>query len=160
MHIGEVAARTGVSVQALRYYERRGLLEPPARRPSGYREFAPSVVRRVRAIKWAQGLGFRLGEIRELVRLGLDHMLGPPALARAKLEAKVREIDEEVRRLKAMRASLRALAACRCDGECPILARALGDPDAMGRSRGADHGGAGWRTPRKTKRPWPAGTKP
>lgn len=157
MRIGEVAARAGVSVQALRYYERRGLLDPPLRRPSGYREYAPGVVRRVRAIKWAQGLGFRLREIRELVRLGIEHMKGPPAAAQVKIEAKIREIDEEVRRLKAMRASLRALAACRCDGDCPILVRALADPESR---RGADRGGRARAGPRPTGRSRLAGARP
>jgi len=69
IRIGEVAARAGVNVQTLRYYERRGLLKPPARRPSGYREYSPDAVRVVRFIKRAQQLGFTLDETGELLRL-------------------------------------------------------------------------------------------
>ena len=60
---GELAERAGVNVQTLRYYERRGLLAAPARRPSGQREYPEDAVALLRAIKAAQRLGFTLAEI-------------------------------------------------------------------------------------------------
>jgi hypothetical protein len=57
LRVGEVAARAGVHRETLRYYERRGLIAPPPRRSSGYRQYPPETVERVRLIKWAQGLG-------------------------------------------------------------------------------------------------------
>jgi DNA-binding transcriptional MerR regulator len=72
LRIGEVAGRAGVNVQTLRFYERRGLLPEPPRRASGYREYAPESVRRVRFIKRAQELGFTLAEVEELLRLRED----------------------------------------------------------------------------------------
>lgn len=69
LRTGEVAAKAGVNVQALRYYERRGLLEEPERRASGYREYSPDAVRLIRFIKRAQELGFTLNEIEDLLRL-------------------------------------------------------------------------------------------
>jgi len=69
LKIGEVAQRGGVSLQAIRYYEREGLLPEPPRLASGYRLFPDTAVRRVHFIKRAQELGFSLAEIRELLSL-------------------------------------------------------------------------------------------
>ncbi len=66
---GEVAARAGVNIQTLRYYERRGLIQEPTRRASGYREYPQDAVRVIRFIKRAQDLGFTLTEIEELLRM-------------------------------------------------------------------------------------------
>ncbi|HUI36669.1 MAG TPA: MerR family transcriptional regulator [Gaiellaceae bacterium] len=63
MRIGELARRAGVNVETLRYYERRGLLEEPARGPNGHREYNEETVRFVKAVKEAQSLGFTLSEI-------------------------------------------------------------------------------------------------
>lgn len=65
---GEVAARAGVNIQTLRYYERRGIIQEPTRRASGYREYPQDAVRVIRFINWAQDLGFTLTEIEELLR--------------------------------------------------------------------------------------------
>jgi DNA-binding transcriptional MerR regulator len=129
MRIGELAAKTGVSVQAVRYYERRGLLERPARRPSGYREYSPSAVRRVRAIKWAQSLGFRLGQMPDLLGIAQTHVRGRRERVNALVSTKLIELDATLRDLTSMRKALLAVAACECDGNCPILEKAL-DPSA------------------------------
>jgi DNA-binding transcriptional MerR regulator len=125
MRIGELSAQAGVSQQTLRYYERRGLLPRAARRPSGYREYSSSAVRRVRAIKWAQGLGFRLGEVPDLIGIAGAHLQRRPARVRTLVRSKLREVDNALRELQSMRNALLALAACRCDGECPIVEKAL-----------------------------------
>lgn len=69
LRTGELADRAGVNVQTLRYYERRGLLAAPARRPSGQREYPEDTVRLLRTIKAVQRLGFTLAEIEELLTL-------------------------------------------------------------------------------------------
>lgn len=124
LRIGEVAAGAGVNVQTLRYYERLGLLKPPARRPSGYREYSPEAVRIVRFIKRAQELGFTLTEIEELLRLREDRRASR-AQARAAASAKIADIDRKTRSLRAMRRALQVLVdSCRREGstrECPIL---------------------------------------
>lgn len=74
LRTGELAERAGVNVQTLRYYERRGLLAAPVRRPSGQREYSEDAVRLLRTIKAVQRLGFTLAEIEEL--------LAPPGCAR------------------------------------------------------------------------------
>jgi Hg(II)-responsive transcriptional regulator len=124
MRIGEVAAQAGVNVQTLRYYERRGLLEEPERRPSGYRVYAPEAVRLVRFIKKAQDLGFTLREVQALLRLRENRPRNRTRV-RELAEAKIRDIDEKTRRLRAIRKALTVLTeSCACRGsalECPIL---------------------------------------
>jgi DNA-binding transcriptional MerR regulator len=126
MLIGELAAKAGVSVQAVRYYERRGLLARPARRPSGYREYSPSTVRRLRAVKWAQSLGFGLGQMPDLLGIAQSHVRRRQARVKALVSMKLREVDATLRDLTSMRKALLALAACQCDGDCPILETELG----------------------------------
>jgi Hg(II)-responsive transcriptional regulator len=124
MRIGEVAARAGVNVQTLRYYERRGLLKEPDRRPSGYREYPPETVQIVRFVKRAQELGFTLGEIQALLRLRSDRR-ARCADVRARARAKLADIEGRIETLRAMKRALEVLlATCRSDRsvrECPIL---------------------------------------
>jgi len=107
--------------ETLRYYERRGLIPAPARRPSGYRAYPTETVERVRLIKWAQGLGFTLRETAELSRIPRDHVRGRAAQVRTRAGAKIREIGEKIARLQAMQRRLEAIARCRCDGRCPLI---------------------------------------
>src|SRR5437879_12487138 len=67
--IGHLAKETGVNLETVRYYERRGLLPKPPRSASGYRLFPAEAARRLRFIRRAQELGFSLREIRELLAL-------------------------------------------------------------------------------------------
>ena len=69
MRTSELADRVGVNVQTLRYYERRGLLSPPRRSQSGYRDYPDSTVGTLRFVRRAQQLGFTLDEVAELVDL-------------------------------------------------------------------------------------------
>lgn len=124
LRTAEVARQAGVNVETLRFYERKGILREPPRRASGYREYPPETVDRVRFIKRAQELGFSLKEIGELLSLrevsGAD--AGP---VRRLAEAKVAEIDHKIRDLEAMKQSLTDLL-CACDGRrsiasCPII---------------------------------------
>jgi DNA-binding transcriptional MerR regulator len=65
--IGEVARRSGFTVKALRFYDRRGLLPPYGRRPSGYRLYSESDIQRLEFIRQAKILGLTLNAIRDLV---------------------------------------------------------------------------------------------
>jgi len=64
---GQLAQRVGVNLETLRFYEKEGLLSPPSRTASGYRQFAESAVDRLDFVRRAKGLGFSLAEIRELL---------------------------------------------------------------------------------------------
>ncbi|SRR5712692_2739511 len=130
MKIGQVATRAGVNIDTLRYYERRGLLAEPERRPSGYRDYPDETVPIVRFIKRAQDLGFTLNEIEELVSLRDGGNGKRRSEVRALAEAKMRDIDQKLARLQAMRSALSGLIeSCACAGgrpDCPIL-EALND---------------------------------
>jgi len=124
LKIGELARAADVGVETIRYYERRGLLAQPPRRTSGYRQYPPQAVRRVRFIRRAQALGFTLKEIEDLLALRVDDersCADVRALARAKLE----DIERRVAELQQMgRALERVARRCRGRGptsECPIL---------------------------------------
>jgi MerR family mercuric resistance operon transcriptional regulator len=127
--IGELARRAGVNVQTVRYYERRGLLDEPERRDSGYRVYHTSVLQRLRFIRRAQELGFTLGEIGELLQLRLEHTTTAGAV-KQRAERKIAEIDGKLRDLTRIRNALTHLAG-RCHGgrgptgDCPLL-EALG----------------------------------
>lgn len=95
MKTGQVARQSGVNIQTLRYYERRGLLQAPPRRPSGYREYTSSAVGVVRFVKRAQELGFSLDEVESLLDLAAggpsncDTARGLASLKLAELERKI-----------------------------------------------------------------------
>jgi DNA-binding transcriptional MerR regulator len=127
LRVGLVAARAEVHRETLRYYERRRLIPPPPRRLSGYRAYPIETVERVRLIKWAQGLGFSFREIGDLARIPRDHVHGHAKGVRARASSKIHEIEEQIGRLRAMRRHLRTIARCQCNGNCPIVARALSE---------------------------------
>jgi len=135
MRIGKVAAQAGVSVQTLRYYERRGLVEGPERTPSGLRSYPEDAVRRVRFIKRAQELGFSLAEIVELLSLRDDTSASCGEVLAA-TEAKIEAIDRKLRDLRRMKRALALLAStCTKQGssrQCPIL-ETLDGPSRRGR---------------------------
>ena len=130
LRIGEVASRTAVSVEALRYYEQRGLLRTAARRANGYREYPADAPKLVRFIKRAQTLGFSIAEIADLVRLRERAWSGDaPRQLREAAASKVREIDRRVRQLNALRGALSELIDA-CDTVCPVCASEVNDATA------------------------------
>ncbi|MGH9362147.1 MAG: MerR family DNA-binding protein [Thermoanaerobaculia bacterium] len=122
--IGQVAKRTGIGVEAIRFYEQRHLLERPRRRLSGYREYTPEVIERLRFIRRAQELGFSLKEIAELLSLDTDPDTSC-AEVRHLAETKLSEIEGKIADLKRMRRALgQVVRSCRGEGPasgCPIL---------------------------------------
>lgn len=125
MRIGELAERAGVNVQTVRYYERRGLLDDPRTRGSGYREYSDVTLERLRFIKRAQQLGFTLGEIGELLELRLTP--GTTAAdVKSRAESKIEEVEDKIRDLEQIRHALTHLAG-QCHGgkgptgDCPLL---------------------------------------
>ncbi|WP_349497496.1 MerR family transcriptional regulator [Crossiella sp. CA-258035] len=113
MRTGELAQQAGVNPQTLRYYERRGLLAPPARSTSGYREYPAEALLRLRFIKRAQALGFTLDETEEMLHLADG---GPTSCdaARTLAAARLADIEDRVTDLIRMRNSLSELVD-RCD---------------------------------------------
>ncbi|MFE3056288.1 MerR family transcriptional regulator [Nocardia sp. NPDC059239] len=113
MRSSEVAARAGVNVQTLRYYERRGLLAEPPRSAGGYRAYPADAVATVRFVKRAQDHGFSLGEVEVLLQLAAG---GPEDCdtARELAESRMALLAERIADLQRMRRSLAELVAT-CD---------------------------------------------
>ncbi|HEY7290213.1 MAG TPA: heavy metal-responsive transcriptional regulator [Vicinamibacterales bacterium] len=129
MWTSQAARQAGVNAQTLRYYERRGLLPKTARRGSGYREYSSDAIRVVRFIKRAQGLGFSLEEIADLVRLR-EARARDRSRIRAVARAKIAEIDRKIAHLASMREALNMLVgSCEAgrSANCPIIEALDGD---------------------------------
>ena len=122
--IGDVADRTSIGVETIRFYERRGLLTEPARNPSGYRQYQEEDITRLLFIKRAKDLGFTLNDIKELLSLRLDPVASCPEVQRL-AEAKIGDIEAKIRSLQSMKKALvKLMAACQGRGEmssCPVL---------------------------------------
>ncbi len=122
--IGQVAKHSGLGLETLRFYERKGLIEEPPRTDSGYRQYPEDVVGRIRFIKRAKELGFSLKEISELLSLRVDPGT-TCADVRKQTELKLTDVEEKIRALRRIKTALKKLAAS-CVGtgptsECPIL---------------------------------------
>jgi DNA-binding transcriptional MerR regulator len=115
--IGEVATRSGVAIETLRFYEKSGLLEPAGRTQSGYRLYDGSVFERLSFIKKAQSVGFRLDEI---VRIIDESAAGkrPCKDVRRLAAQKLAELEQRIRDLQRYRRELKeTLAAWEREGE-------------------------------------------
>ncbi|HKG21703.1 MAG TPA: heavy metal-responsive transcriptional regulator [Blastocatellia bacterium] len=120
MRIGQLAKETGVTVQAIRFYERRGLLKNPARLGSGYRSYSADAVQRIRFIKRSQELGYTLVEIARLLEIK-ETLPQDTARARSIIEIKIRDIGDRIRDLQHMRDELTRIAlACGCGDARPV----------------------------------------
>ena len=132
--IGQVAAMAEVNIQTIRYYERRGLVATPRRTGSGYRQYAPDAVSRLRFIRHAQELGFSLQEIGELLSLRVRNSSACETVA-WKTRQKINLVQQRIADLQRMQRTLEGLAsACtarRPTEDCPILAALEdhGDPE-------------------------------
>jgi Hg(II)-responsive transcriptional regulator len=129
MQIGELAKRAEVPVETVRYYERRGLMAAPNRRPSGYRSYEAEDLRRLRFIRRGKALGFTLDEIRELLRLSRSDDADRGEV-RALAQRRLSDVEQKLRELQSVRDVLAELVQV-CNGHgpvagCPIIERVLG----------------------------------
>ena len=123
MNIGEAASLSGLPAKTIRYYEDVGLVAPPARRDSGYRDYGERDVHMLRFLARARRLGFTVEECRQLLALYRDRSRASADVKRL-TEERIAAIDDKIRQLQVMRAALADLAE-RCHGDdrpdCPIL---------------------------------------
>jgi MerR family mercuric resistance operon transcriptional regulator len=135
MTIGKLAAAEGVSVETVRFYQRRGLLAEPQRHGSGYREYSEDDWARLKYSRRARALGFTVGEIAEL--------LGPAAAQSSReiaaaAQAKLAAIDDQLRDLIRLRCRLRQLVhVCEHgdDAHCVALSLPAGYDGTLGDER-------------------------
>jgi len=123
MTIGRLAKQAGVNIDTIRYYERNGLIPEPARRLSGYRQYGPTDVARLRFILRAKDLGFTLAEIGELLSLSADRNVKG---VKRRAEGRLEQVEHKIKELQRVRRGLRTLIqACPGHGDlerCPIIA--------------------------------------
>jgi MerR family transcriptional regulator, mercuric resistance operon regulatory protein len=121
--IGVLAKRTGCKIETIRYYEKIGLLPPPARSGAGHRIFDADQLRRLRFVRRARGLGFALDEVRALLRLA-DGPQRSCAQARGITEGHLADVRARIADLKAMERVLSDTVRLCADGTkptCPII---------------------------------------
>jgi DNA-binding transcriptional MerR regulator len=117
--VSALADRVGLSPDAVRYYERLGLLPSPERSAAGYRLYDHAAVKRLRFIKGAQRVGLRLREIGELLEV-VDRGQCPCGHTETLLGQRLAEVDQELARLGALRAELVRLLAQRPEQACSV----------------------------------------
>jgi len=128
LHIGEVARRTGLTADAIRFYEREHLLQRPARTHGGFRLFSPEDIERVRFIRKVQELGFTLAEVKELLVLR-DESVEACSQVRAVLEQKLAKVQHHIDGLRRLQREINnAIKQCdkaqrtsRRNRPCPVL---------------------------------------
>ena len=121
MKIGEAALRAGVSIDTIRFYERRGVLPAPLRRPSGYREYTEDTVGRIRLARRMQSLGLSLDEVTDALTA---HDTGGATCEseRWRLDVALDRVDARIAELEALRSEIvTARTACE-EGRCTFIA--------------------------------------
>jgi DNA-binding transcriptional MerR regulator len=119
MKIGEVAGRAGVTVDTVRFYERVGVLPPPARTASGYRDYRPETVERIQLTRKLQAIGFTLNDAVDALAA---HDAGGATCEseRWRLQAVLDRVDAKLAELNALRARIvEAQEAC-ASGDCML----------------------------------------
>jgi MerR family mercuric resistance operon transcriptional regulator len=120
--IGELAKQAGVNVETIRFYQRRGLLEEPAKPVGGIRRYAQAHVRRIRFVREAQELGFTLDEVAELLALEDGRNCREAERIGSRKLATVRERLAQLRRVEKVLAAL--VDQCHCNTgkvNCPLI---------------------------------------
>ena len=121
---GVFALRAGIGLETVRYYERIGLLEEPARTTSGYRVYGPEDLSRLMFIKRAKALGFSLDDIRELIALKVEKGCDCGDIAH-RAEYRLADVRQRIEGLQRVRKGLEELiSSCRANPVkevCPIL---------------------------------------
>lgn len=126
MQIGTVAKKIGVSVDAIRFYERNALLPHAARTAGGFRQFGDSDLETLVFIRRVQGLGFTLDEVRQFLDMRQSRVQ-PCAPVRRRLEQKLHHVDRKLTDLQKLKHELRrALYNCNKEmhkrsARCPLL---------------------------------------
>lgn len=109
MRIGELAAASGTTTKTLRFYEAAGLLQPPARTPSGYRDYDHSAVDRVDFVRRGRAAGLTLTQIREVLALR-DSGAAPCHHVRSMLNAQLDALDARMVELRELRDTVARLS--------------------------------------------------
>ena len=137
--IGQLATQTGVPSTTVRFYERRGLLEPEARSRGNYRQYGEGAVERLRFIRAAQASGFTLSDIRALLDFKDGHT-APCAEVRALIDGRLAHVAEQIEHLEQVRVTLarwrKLCQKAEREGRCGVIDRLSRTPARAGERKG------------------------
>lgn len=124
LSIGQLARAAGVTVETLRFYEKQGLLATPQRTDSGYRQYPPDSIKRVRFIQHAKQVGFTLNDIGELLALRQGKNTSCADI-KARATHKIDQVERKIKELERISDALSRMTQ-KCSGsgslsDCPIL---------------------------------------
>ncbi len=123
MNIGQAAKKSGVNAKLIRHYESIGIVPKAIRSDSGYRKYSDADVHTLTFVRHARSLGFSMKEIKKLVSLWRNRSRASADVKKMTL-VHIKELEEKINHLEAMRSTLKKLADC-CHGDerpgCPIL---------------------------------------
>lgn len=119
--IGGLAKQAGVHVETIRYYQRRGLLDAPARPAGGIRRYGAATASRIAFIKRAQDIGFSLDEVKDLLRLEREPACRDAREIAARKLAQVEVRIEDLQRVRRVLAQLVEACAAGSEQRCPII---------------------------------------
>lgn len=109
LQIGEITKKTGTSVDTVRYYEKQGLLDKPARSDGGFRLYPEETIQKLRFIKKAQELGLTLKEIKGIMRRSQEGLKPCCSLVRGLFTDKIKEFESKIKELQQMKRNLEGL---------------------------------------------------
>ena len=119
LKIGELAQRTGISRDALRFYEKHGLITPTARTDSGYRLYSKSDVLRISFILSAKEVGFTLNEVHQLLELEVTKDKKSCQDVKEFVDNKIQVVNQRLIEIKKIKQSLKTLSVACCGGDEP-----------------------------------------
>ncbi|MCZ0921572.1 Cu(I)-responsive transcriptional regulator [Vibrio diabolicus] len=123
MNIGAVAKLTGLSSKSIRLYEDKGIISPPARSDSGYREYSDNHIQELNLVSRAKNAGFSLQECKEFVQLA-HNPNRKSSEVKARTMDKLIEVEEKIAHLMEIKTQLEGwVSSCPGDAEsrCPII---------------------------------------
>ena len=124
MKVGTLAKESGVHVETIRYYQSLGLMPKPARPYGVVRRYGKEAADRLRFIRRAQGLGFSLDEIKQLLDLAVgEHCAETRTLARRKLKLVEKKVGDLLGIQQALKKLVRACGGGKRGHGCPIIDR-------------------------------------
>lgn len=126
MRIGEVARRSNIPIDTLRYYEKSGLIKEPPRSSAGYREYSEDILQYLNFIRRAKAVGFSLKECASLLAIFNSRDSHTCAEVKSQAEAKLVELEQQMAELKRIHQTLKDISDACCGGDesaihCSIL---------------------------------------
>lgn len=119
--IGRLASKASISVETIRYYERRGLIKQPPKPRAGYRKYGNDTLQRLQFIKRAKTLGFSLGDIEKLLALSEGRCADVQPIAEQKLNHVKTKVQDLLRLEDALKHLVRQCRDNMDEAHCPII---------------------------------------